>query len=278
MRARVLLLALASSHLHAAAAFNIFPGNMLNAAAIRFNMLPVNRASRRSSVASSAAMSLPLGPVNLARPIISPSVAKADFLRLGSELGAAVAGGAEWLHFSIQDGRMVPKISFGASIVSACRQEFPDTIFDVKLGVIEPERRIADFVKAGADIISVHPESTVQLGAVINMIREAGCSAGVVLNPATPISAVEYVLPQCSVVVVMLVNPGYGGPKFVDAAVEKIKALRKMKPSLHISVDGGVSTKNARLLLEAGANVLVAGGSVFSAEDKKAAIDALIYA
>ena len=173
------------------------------------------------------------------------------------------------------DGRMVPKISFGPPIVAACRKEFPSTVFDVKLGIFEPERRISDFARAGADVISVHPESTVQLGAVINLIREADCAAGVVLNPATPVSAVEHVLDECAVAVVMLVNPGYGGPKYMDTAKTKIAALRERSPHLHISVDGGVSSKNAHELVDAGANVLVAGGSVFSAPNKRAALDAL---
>lgn len=207
--------------------------------------------------------------------IISPSVAKANMLDLGSDLSEAVNGGASWLHFSIQDGRMVPKISFGAPLVATCRDAFPGTVFDVKLGCIEPEHRIADFVKAGADILSVHPESTLQLGAVINMIDQAGVAPGVVLNPATPISAVEHVLDQCQVAVVMLVNPGYGGPKYMDAAIKKIKVLREIKPDLHISVDGGVSEKNAAELIAAGANVLVAGGGVFKADDKKLAINRL---
>jgi ribulose-phosphate 3-epimerase len=131
------------------------------------------------------------------RVIVSPSVAKADILNLGSDLEAAVKGGAEWLHFSIQDGRMVPKISFGAPLVAACRNKFPDTVFDVKLGCIEPEHRIDDFVKAGADILSVHPEATLQLGAVINKIDKAGVAPGVVLNPGTSVTAVEHVLDQC---------------------------------------------------------------------------------
>jgi ribulose-phosphate 3-epimerase len=204
--------------------------------------------------------------------IVSPSVAKADFLNLGRDLSEAVAGGAEWLHFSVQDGRMVPKISFGAPVVAACRDAFPDTVFDVKLGCIEPEHRISDFVKAGADILSVHPESTLQLGAVINMIDKAGVAPGVVLNPGTPVSTVQHVLDQCQVAVVMLVNPGYGGPKYLDVACEKIRMLRQLKPDLHVSVDGGVSEKNAAQLIAAGANVLVAGGGVFKAEDKRAAI------
>lgn len=140
------------------------------------------------------------------RIIVSPSVAKANFLNLGADLAAAVDGGAEWLHFSVQDGRMVPKISFGAPIIAACRAAFPNTVFDVKLGCVEPEARVNDFVKAGADIISVHPEATLQLGAVINKIADFGVAPGVVLNPGTSVSSVEHVLDQCSVAVVMLVS------------------------------------------------------------------------
>jgi len=147
---------------------------------------------------------LPLGTPD--RIIVSPSVAKANFLTLGADLEAVVQGGAEWLHFSVQDGRMVPKISFGAPVVAACRESFPDTVFDVKLGCIEPEARVYDFVKAGADILSVHPEATLQLGAVINKIADAGVAPGVVLNPGTSVSAVEHVLDQCKVVVVMLAS------------------------------------------------------------------------
>ena len=126
------------------------------------------------------------------RIIVSPSVAKANFLTLGADLQGAVEGGAEWLHFSIQDGRMVPKITFGAPIVAACRDAFPNTVFDIKLGCIEPEHRVDEFIKAGADIISVHPESTLQLGAVISKIDAAGVAPGVVLNPATSVGSVEH--------------------------------------------------------------------------------------
>ena len=140
------------------------------------------------------------------RIIVSPSVAKANFLTLGADLQGAVEGGAEWLHFSIQDGRMVPKITFGAPIVAACRDAFPNTVFDIKLGCIEPEHRVDEFIKAGADIISVHPESTLQLGAVISKIDSAGVAPGVVLNPATSVGSVEHVLDQCKVAVVMLVS------------------------------------------------------------------------
>jgi hypothetical protein len=151
-----------------------------------------------------SALVRPLGSPD--RVIVSPSVAKANFLTLGEDLQAAVSGGAEWLHFSVQDGRMVPKISFGAPVIVACRDAFPDTVFDVKLGCIEPEHRVDDVAKAGADIISVHPEATLQLGAVINKINMAGCAPGVVLNPGTSIGTVEHVLDQCQVAVVMLVR------------------------------------------------------------------------
>ena len=147
--------------------------------------------------------------VELGKPnriIISPSVAKANFLALGADLEAAVQGGAEWLHFSIQDGRMVPKISFGAPVVAACRQQFPSVVFDVKLGCVEPEHRIEEFAKAGADVLSVHPESTLQLAAVIQKIQDFGIAPGVVLNPGTSIHTVEHVLDHCKVAVVMLVR------------------------------------------------------------------------
>jgi pentose-5-phosphate-3-epimerase len=282
-------------------------------------------------VSAVGAMVIPLPPRS-DTIIISPSVAKANLLALEIDLAAAVDGGAEWLHFSVQDGRMVPKISFGAPVVAACRKAFPRTVLDVKLGIIEPEHRIDDFVKAGADILSVHPESTLQLGAVIQMIDAAGVAPGVVLNPGTPVAAVEHVLDHCQVAVVMLVracyyytsigsrpsgpvrlrtvlespllysshqlvysqyvlttrsfvmlcylvttqvNPGYGGPKYLKQAIDKIQQLRALQPDLHISVDGGVNQENAPALIAAGANVLVAGGGIFKADDKQAAIRAL---
>jgi ribulose-phosphate 3-epimerase len=210
---------------------------------------------------------------------ISPSVAKANFLNLGADLGAVVDAGAEWLHFSVQDGRMVPKISFGSPIIAGTREAFPSTVFDVKLGVIEPEHRIAEFVKAGADIISFHPEATLQPVAVLNAIVEAGCAPGIILNPGTPLSAIEHYIDLVDVVVVMLVNPGWGGPKYMDAALAKICSLKKMCAARgvnpYIEVDGGVSSKNAPELLTAGANVLVAGSSVFESENKAMAIGAL---
>ena len=213
--------------------------------------------------------------------IVSPSVAKADQMNLGADLKAATDAGAEWLHFSVQDGRFVPKVSFGSPVVSAARKAFPDAVLDVKLGVWRPEDRVAEFVKAGADVISVHPETTMQLAAVLGRIEEAGCAPGVVLNPATPLDSVEHVLGGVDVVVVMLVNPGWGGPKYLDLACRKIRAVKDLcaelgVPTPHIEVDGGVNKANAPELIAAGANVLVAGGSVFSAADPAIAIKELI--
>lgn len=210
------------------------------------------------------------------RPIVAPSVAKANFLKLGAELEACTAAGCDWLHCSVQDGVFVPKVSFGAPVVSAARKACPDTVIDVKLGCIDPENRVAEFAAAGADAISFHPEATKQPMAVAHKIRAAGVAPGIVLNPGTAVAAVEPLLGLVDLVVVMLVSPGYGGPKYLELALDKVKALRALRPDLHISVDGGVNEKLAPELLRAGANVLVAGGAIFKADDKKAVVAELI--
>mmetsp|Transcript_419 Transcript_419/g.729 ORF Transcript_419/g.729 Transcript_419/m.729 type:complete len:193 (-) Transcript_419:123-701(-) len=175
---------------------------------------------------------------------------------------------------------MVPKVSFGSPVVKAIREQVPDdVVLDVKLGCISPEDRIREFSKAGADVLSFHPEATLQPMAVINEIESAGCAPGLVLNPGTSIETVHSMLEMVDVVVVMLVNPGWGGPKYMDAATDKIRALRAIGAANGrdpwIEVDGGVSSKNAAQLIYAGANALVAGGSVFNAEDKYSAIQSL---
>ena len=214
-----------------------------------------------------------LGRVRL---VVAPSVAKANFLALGDELEACTGAGCEWLHCSVQDGVFVPKVSFGAPVVSAARKACPDTVIDVKLGCIDPENRVAEFAAAGADAISFHPEATKQPAAVAHKIRDAGVAPGIVLNPGTAVASVAPLLGLVDLAVVMLVSPGYGGPKYTELAVEKVKALRALRPDLHISVDGGVNEKIAPEFLRAGANVLVAGGAIFKADDKKAVVAELI--
>ena len=208
------------------------------------------------------------------RPIVAPSVAKANFLALGAELEACTAAGCEWLHCSVQDGVFVPKVSFGTdrSICYQVRElidpwRAPTHVIDVKLGCIDPENRVAEFAAAGADAISFHPEATKQPAAVAHRIRDAGVAPGIVLNPGTAVASVEPLLDMVDLAVVMLVSPGYGGPKYTEQAVEKVKALRALRPDLHISVDGGVNAKLAPSC-RAGANVLVAGGAIFKADDK----------
>ena len=164
----------------------------------------------------------------------------------------------------------------GAPVVAAARKACPDTVIDVKLGCIDPENRVAEFAAAGADAISFHPEATKQPAAVANRIRDAGVAPGIVLNPGTAVAAVEPLLGLVDLAVVMLVSPGYGGPKYTELAVEKVRALRALRPDLHISVDGGVNEKIAPELLRAGANVLVAGGAIFKADDKASVVAELI--
>jgi len=206
---------------------------------------------------------------------------QADVLSLSDDLDMIVPH-VSWFHCSVQDGVFVPKVSFGSVVISALRKRYPETVLDVKLSCVNPENRVDEMVKAGADIISIHPESTCQFPAVINKIVSSNIAAGVVLNPGTPVSLIEAVIADIDIVVVMLVNPGWGGKKYLSLAISKIKQIHELAETLkvpvpHISVDGGVSTSNSASLLEAGANVLVAGGSVFSAEDKGQAIAALLH-
>ncbi|HUC93414.1 MAG TPA: ribulose-phosphate 3-epimerase [Paenibacillus sp.] len=208
--------------------------------------------------------------------IIAPSILSADFGRLADEIADADRSGGDWIHVDIMDGHFVPNITFGPVVVGAVRQatKLP---FDVHLMIKEPERYIADFAKAGADRITVHAEACVHLHRVIHMIKEQGIPAGVALNPATPLSAVEHVLEDIDLVLCMTVNPGFGGQAFIPAVLAKLRELRDKADKrglsgLHIQVDGGINKETARLVKEAGANVLVAGSAVFARPDRAAAI------
>lgn len=201
--------------------------------------------------------------------ILAPSVLAADFGKLGEDVKKAVEGGAEYIHLDVMDGAFVPSISFGMPVIASLRG-YTDQVFDVHMMVEDPGRYIDDMKRAGADIITVHQEACTHLDRVIGQIRAAGCKAGVALNPATPIHTLDCVLDQLDMILIMSVNPGFGGQKFIPYTLEKVRALRKkldcLGLDLDIQVDGGVNMDTVRPLMEAGANVLVAGSAVFKGD------------
>jgi ribulose-phosphate 3-epimerase len=218
--------------------------------------------------------------MNFDYPVLAPSILAANFTRLGSDIGECIEAGINWIHCDIMDGHFVPNISYGPSIVGDAREFAKDAFFDVHLMIENPDHFIEEFADAGSDLITVHYEACPHLHRTIQNIKQQGCMAGVAVNPATSIHLLQPILEYVDLVLVMSVNPGFGGQTFIQSSHEKIKALvalrNEMQLNFLIEVDGGVSLKNISKLSANGVDVLVAGSSVFRSDNRQARIQKLM--
>jgi ribulose-phosphate 3-epimerase len=214
----------------------------------------------------------------VSRIVIAPSVLSASFAHLADEIARCEAGGADWIHVDVMDGRFVPNLTFGAKLIETVRG-LTTLPIDVHLMVVEPERYFEDFASAGASGMTIHPEVSPHLHRQLTRIRELGCGAGAAINPSTPLTAVSEVLSELDLLLVMSVNPGFGGQQFIPSAVDKIRRARTMLDEVRsealLQVDGGISRETIGDVWEAGANAFVAGHAIFAAADPAAEIEAL---
>jgi ribulose-phosphate 3-epimerase len=215
-------------------------------------------------------------------PIIAPSILSANFARLGEEVDAVVAAGAGWVHFDVMDNHYVPNLTIGPLVCEALRKHGVSVPIDVHLMVKPVDRIVPDFARAGASLISFHPEASEHIDRTIQLIKDSGCQAGLVFNPATPLSYLDYVLDKLDLVLIMSVNPGFGGQSFIPSALDKLRRVRGMIDAsgraIRLEIDGGVKPSNIAEIARAGADTFVAGSAVFNEKDYAAVIARMLAA
>ena len=209
---------------------------------------------------------------------IAPSILSADFARLGEEVKSVIAAGADWIHFDVMDNHYVPNLTFGPMVCQALRKHSTVPI-DVHLMVQPVDALATAFAQAGADLISFHPEASRHVDRTLQLIKDAGCKAGLVFNPAAPLDVLEWTIDQLDLILIMSVNPGFGGQSFIDSALKKIERVRKLIDQsgrdIRLEVDGGIKLENIRRVADAGADTFVAGSAIFGQRDYKVVIDAM---